>query len=127
MVHHKISLDQRIYLFIIFYKIIKSCTPDTPVAANLDKNMFPFLLSYLPGINNNKLLWFNSAFSHKLSSNLMSYRITLSMKLIITVSIAILIMGSSAFCQKITGKLKFSQGQVIEITMNVKTKIAQEA
>src|ERR1043165_1335201 len=48
------------------------------------------------------------------------------MKLIITVSIAILI-GSSAFCQKVTGKLKFTQGQVIEITMKVKTKIAQEA
>src|SRR5882724_11006413 len=49
------------------------------------------------------------------------------MKLLITVSIAVLMMGSSAICQKVTGKLKFVQGQVIEITLNVKTKIAQEA
>lgn len=46
----------------------------------------------------------------------------------ITSSISLLFLTVSiASAQKITGKLKFEQGQILEITMKVKTTIAQQA
>ena len=49
------------------------------------------------------------------------------MEKITGVLLFLLLISISASSQKISGKLKFEQGQQYEITMNVKTKISQEA
>lgn len=49
------------------------------------------------------------------------------MKQIISSVSLFLLTVSVASAQKVTGKLKFEQGQILEITMKVKTTIAQQA
>lgn len=49
------------------------------------------------------------------------------MKYILTVTSAFFFIPLISFCQKVTGKLKFDQGQTFEVTMDVKTTIAQQA
>ena len=49
------------------------------------------------------------------------------MKSLITSFLIVLLAGTSAFCQSTQSGLKFTQGQGLEVTMNLKTTIAQEA
>ena len=43
------------------------------------------------------------------------------------IALAILVINFNALSQKVTGNLKFEQGQELSILMNVKTKVSQEA
>ena len=49
------------------------------------------------------------------------------MKSLITAFIALLAVVSPTFCQTTSGSLKFKQGQELEVSMNLKSSIAQEA
>jgi len=57
----------------------------------------------------------------------LSYLFSFQIMSRIITSIATLLISAVAICQTVPGKLKFEQGQTFEITMDVKTLIAQQA